>query len=122
MSALTRAYEDYLEAVLILSKRSTPLKSVDVATFLGVSKPAVSKTIKELQELGYLAEGKYHTPELTAKGLAAAKEVYGRHTLLKDFIISLGVSPEIAEIDGCKIEHVLSQETLDAIKKKLEKK
>ncbi len=121
MATLTRAYEDYLEAVLILSKTIHPLKSVDIATFLSVSKAAVSKTIKELQELGYLAEGKYHTPELTPKGLAIAKEVYGRHTLLKDFIISLGVSPEIAEIDGCKIEHVLSQETLDAIKKKLEK-
>ncbi len=122
MSTLTRAHEDYLEAVHILSKRSQTLKSVDIASFLGVSKAAVSKTIKELQELGYLEEGKYHTPELTPTGLAIAQEVYGRHTLLKDFIISLGVSPEIAEIDGCKIEHVLSKETLDAIKKKLENK
>ncbi len=122
MVPTSRAHEDYLEAIYMLSKKDTSPKSVDIATFLNVSKAAVSKAFKELQGLGYLKDGKYQVPELTESGLKIAKTVYSRHKLLKEFLVSLGVSPEVAEIDGCKMEHILSKETLDAIKEKLKTK
>lgn len=108
--------EDYLEAILILSKANAGVRSVDIAAMLEVSKPSVSHAMKLLREDGYIAMDRYGTVTLLDKGAEIAGQIYERHTVITKLLESLGVSPEVARADACKIEHAISQESFDKIK------
>lgn len=108
--------EDYLEAILRLSRKGEGVRSIDVATMLGVSKPSVSHAMKLLREDGYIAMDRYGTITLLDKGAEIANNIYERHRVLSRMLESLGVSPEVALADACKMEHDISQETFEKIK------
>lgn len=108
--------ENYLETVLVLSKRNPEVRSIDVATELGFSKPSVSVAMKNLRENGYVVINKEGHIFLTDAGREIAEMIYERHTLLSTWLISLGVSPETAAEDACRMEHVISKESFSAIK------
>jgi DtxR family Mn-dependent transcriptional regulator len=116
MFNLTKSIEDYLEAILILEKSNEKVKSVNIARLLGVSKPGVNQAMNLLKENELIDKADYGDVVLTAKGREIANEVYKKHLLIKEFLLQLGVSEETAEYDCCKIEHVLSPETLEKIK------
>jgi|LSQX01.2.fsa_nt_gb Mn-dependent DtxR family transcriptional regulator len=121
MITLTKSIEDYLEAILIIEKRDQKVKSVEIAKYLGVSKPGVNKAMNVLKENNLIEKADYGEITLTKKGREIAGKIYEKHLLIKDFLIKLGVSKESAEKDCCKIEHVLSEETLEQIRKFLGK-
>ena len=111
-----QSIEDYLEAILVVQQQSGHCRSVDVANHLGFTKASVSVAVSNLSRLGYarkLADGNL---VLTEKGMAYAESVLLRHRLLTDVLVRLGVPPEIAEKDACRIEHDISAETYDRIK------
>lgn len=122
MINLTKSIEDYLEAILILEKANKRVRSVKIAQMLNVSKPGVNQAMNLLKEHELIDKPAYGEIILTEKGRKIANEVYKKHLLIKEFLIKLGVSEEIAEIDSCKIEHVLSDETLKRITLYLNKK
>ena len=108
--------ENYLEAILILGVRKGEVHSVDIAAELEVSKPSVSVAMKKLRENGYIqVTGEGHI-RLTGAGREIAERIYERHTFLTSWLISLGVDPQIAAQDACRMEHVISAETFDAIR------
>ncbi len=114
--------EDYLEAIFVLSRENDGyVRSVDVAKHLGFSKPSVSIAVKNLKESGSLLIGDKGNLVLTEKGRQIAEKVYERHQVLTNMFISLGVSPEVAKEDSCRVEHVLSDETFNKIKDHMDK-
>ena len=115
--ALYESAEMYLETIYQLSQERSTVRSVDVAEAMGYSKPSVSRAVGLLKTGGYLLMEKDGTLTLTESGLETAKKVYERHTILSSLLTRLGVSPEIAAEDACKMEHVLSDETFEAIKR-----
>lgn len=122
MAKLTKSIEDYLETILVLEKESSKtVKSVDIASNLGVSKPAVTKAMNELKELGYINKDLYGEISLTDEGRTLALKVYDKHKTINLFLQKLGVSEETAEIDCCKFEHAISDETLQKLKEFLNK-
>lgn len=108
--------EDYLEAILMLSKKGGSVRSVDIATMLEVSKPSVSHAMKLLREDGYIAMDRYGTVTLLDKGEVIASRIYERHTVITNLLMALGVDSDTARADACKIEHAISQESFDKIK------
>lgn len=108
---LTKSNEDYLEAILILEKKKIKVKSVSIAKMLGVSKPGVNKAMNVLKENGLIEKTNYSDIVLTPKGRELANAVYQKHLKIKEFLIKLGVSEEVADRDCCLIEHVISDET-----------
>ncbi|MDO5603029.1 MAG: metal-dependent transcriptional regulator, partial [Oscillospiraceae bacterium] len=109
--------EDYLESILILKEQKGYVRSIDVASFLGYTKPSISRAISLLKKDGYVTmDEKDGALELTPRGLAAAQHVYERHLLLTEYLIKLGVSPETAAQDACRMEHVISDESFRQIK------
>lgn len=118
---LSRSLEDYLEAILVLEQKNGIVHSIAVAKHLNVSKPAVTRALKRLANLGYIDKTSYSDVSLTRQGRALAKNVYHRHITIKKFLISIGVNEKTAEVDCCKIEHVISSETLNAIVKIVDK-
>ena len=112
--------EDYLEAILMLSRQHGSARSVDIAARLGVSKPSVSFAMKKLRENGYIQMGDDNRITLTAAGEAIAGRMLERHTLLSALLVRLGVSEETARADACKMEHDLSDETFEAIRNHLQ--
>lgn len=114
--SLLESGENYLEAILRLSKEQNEIHAIDIVKYLGYSKPSVSIMLKKLKEDGYLIINDESHVFLSEKGLDIANKIYERHTTLTDFFKSLGVNEEIAEADACKIEHDLSNETFEAIK------
>ncbi len=114
--------ENYLETVLILSERNGSVRSIDIVNELGVTKPSVSVAMKNLRENGYLSMDPSGYITLTDKGAQIAHTMYERHTLLSDWLIALGVSPKTAVEDACRIEHVISAESFQAIKKHAQQK
>ncbi len=108
--------ENYLEAILALSQQG-PVRSIDVAQHLGVSKPSVSRAMGLLRGNGYVAVDDTGHLSLTDAGHAIAASMYERHTLLTKWLVQLGVPEDIAAEDACKIEHDLSAETFEAIKR-----
>ena len=108
--------EDYLEAILRLSRQGEGVRSIDVATMLGVSKPSVSHAMKLLREDGYIAMDRYGTITLLDKGAEIANNIYERHRVLSQMLESIGVSKKTALTDACKMEHDISQETFEKIK------
>ena len=108
--------ENYLETILVLRYRKGSVRSIDIATELGFSKPSVSIAMKNLRENGYIAVDDSGNITLLEKGRQIAEMIYERHTLLQDWLITLGVDPKIAAEDACRIEHVISAESFQAIK------
>lgn len=106
---------------MILEKRNGIARSVDVATELGFSKPSVSRAVSILKEGGYVTIGNIGQLLLTDKGRQVAQNIYDRHCFIKEYLMFLGVSPETAEADACRLEHVLSEETLTCMKAHYEK-
>ena len=109
--------ENYLETILILKKRNGAVRSIDIANELEYSKPSVSVAMKHLRENGYIEMDADGYISLLETGRAIAEKIYERHTLLADWLKRLGVSPEIAAEDACRIEHVISAESVEAIKR-----
>ena len=116
---LKESGEMYLEAIYILSKKSNFVRSIDVCEEMGYSKPSVSRAVGLLKDGGYLTVGSEGGLNLTPLGKEIAEKTYERHTVLSKLFISLGVSENAATADACKIEHVISDETFDALKKHL---
>lgn len=108
--------EDYLEAILSLRLRHGHVRSIDIANELNFSKPSVSVAMKKLRESGYIQMDADGSITLLPDGEKIAQRVYERHRLLTDFFIRLGVDPEVAATDACKVEHDLSEETFQKIK------
>ena len=119
--AIGKSAEDYLESMIILKEKNGYIRSIDIATFLGVTKPSVSNAMKRLREEGYIEMNRSGFITVTEKGMAATAEIYTRHKKLTDFFVALGVNEEVAEDDACKIEHDLSDETFEAICSHIEK-
>ena len=113
---LHESAEMYLETIYQLLQERGSVRSVDVAESMGYSKPSVSRAVGLLKKGGYLLMEKDGSLTLTESGLATAQKVYERHTILTKLLTRLGVSPETAAEDACKMEHVLSDETFAAIK------
>jgi DtxR family Mn-dependent transcriptional regulator len=113
---MTQSLEDYLETIYNLSKENDNALVSTIASRLGVQKPSVVKAVRELKKLGLVTQEPYSSVELTIKGSRLAKSILSRHVLIKDFLISLGVSSRIADKDACMMEHVISAETLDKIR------
>ena len=109
--------ENYLETILVLSKQHPQVRSIDIATELGFSKPSVSVAMKNLRTREYITVSEEGHIELTEMGKVLAETVYERHTLIHDWLVALGVPTEIAAEDACKIEHDISAESFEAIKK-----
>lgn len=109
--------ENYLETIYMLDKQTGHVRSIDVATALNYSKPSISNAMKKLGAEGYLEIREKGRIVLTEKGTTLAKETYARHCVISELLIHLGVEKEIALEDACRIEHVISPETFDAIKR-----
>ena len=114
---IQKSAEDYLEAMLMLKEERGYIRSIDVAEKLGVTKPSVSYATKRLRESGYIAFDSAGMIVLQPSGLEIAERIYERHKLLTELLVGLGVSPETARADACRIEHDLSAETFEAIRK-----
>ena len=108
--------ENYLEAILSLHETHGLVRSIDIANHLHFSKPSVSVAMKKLLESGYIEMDKEGFISLLPAGEAIARRIYERHKLLTEFFIRLGVDPEVAAADACKVEHDLSDETFQKIK------
>lgn len=108
--------EMYLEAILVLAKKSGYVRSIDVSEYLGYSKPSVSRAMGILREGGYILMEKDGTITLTDSGKKLAETIYERHTVLSELLIRLGVDEKTATDDACRIEHVISDESFQAIK------
>ena len=114
---INESAENYLETILTLSKKLPVVRSVDVANELDFKKSSVSVAMKNLREKEHIVVSKEGYITLTESGLAIAEMIYERHELLTSWLVRLGVSPEIAADDACRIEHVISTESFEAIKK-----
>ena len=119
MPKRTKSQEDFLEALLMLEQSGQPLETTRVAKMLGISKPAVHQMGHELIDRGWITRRDYGDMKLTEEGRLIAEKVLERHRVIKQFLLGIGVSEEVAEHDCCLMEHVLSDETFEAIKNKL---
>lgn len=113
--------ENYLETILVLQQRKGSVRSIDIANELEFSKPSVSVAMKNLRQGGYIEMDAAGQIRLLPEGQAIAEAVLEKHKLMTQFLIALGVSPEVAAEDACRIEHVLSDESFEAIKRHAEK-
>lgn len=121
MITLQESGEMYLETILRLSQEKKIVRSIDVAQAMGFSKPSVSRAMKTLSENGYLTmDHENGSITLLEPGIEVAKTIYERHRYITRFFIHLGVSPETAEEDACRIEHVISAETFGVLKNKMD--
>ena len=118
---MTQSLEDYLETIHILIKEKRRARVRDIAASLSVTTPSVIRAVSELKKEDLVTQEPYGDIELTLKGRRMAAAILGRHTLLKAFLEKLGVGEKNAEIDACKMEHILSSESLSRIKDFTEK-
>ena len=115
--------EMYLETILILKKRNGQVRSIDIARELDFSKPSVSRAVGILKDDEFISIDESGLIDLTEKGKLRAKSIYEKHKNLTAFLIEIvGVSPEIAEEDACRMEHFISEETFEGIKRLLKEK
>lgn len=117
MRTQNESAEDYLETILILSKKLPVVRSVDIATELGYKKSSVSVAMKNLREKKHITVTEQGYIYLTETGKEIAVSIYEKHEWFTNWLVSLGVDKEIASEDACKMEHVISKESFDAIKK-----
>lgn len=116
MATMTQSLEDYLEAIYVRIAGGKPAQVRDVARMLSVKMPSVVKAVRELKKMGLVTQEPYSNIELTVKGERVARHVLGRHTLIREFLMKLGVTRKNADRDACLMEHILSAETLDKIR------
>ena len=109
--------EMYLETIHVLLKKNGHVRAIDISEHMGYSKPSVSRAVGLLKNGGYILVDHDGSITLTDSGLDVAQKIYERHTVLSQMLINLGVSPEVAAEDACRIEHAISDETFQAIKK-----
>ena len=109
--------EMYLEAILVLSQKNGFVRSIDVSEYLGYSKPSVSRAVGILKNGNYIVVDKDGSLSLTESGKEIAEKIFERHTVLSQLLIRLGVSEETATSDACKLEHAISDESFEAIKR-----
>ena len=109
--------EMYLEAILVLSQKNGFVRSIDVSEYLGYSKPSVSRAVGILKNGDYIVVEKDGSLTLTESGRTIAEKIFERHTVLSKLLTKLGVSQETAAADACKIEHAISDESFEAIKR-----
>jgi len=119
--AIHESGEDYLEAILALRQEKGFVRSIDVAQRLGFSKPSISRAMSILRSDGYVTMERDGRLELTESGEQVAQSIYERHKLLTRWLIHLGVTPEVAAEDACRIEHDISEETFQCMKTHLER-
>ena len=112
----------YLETIYVLTRKSNSVRSIDVGEHMGFSKPSVSRAVGLLKEGGYITVDKDGFLHLTDVGEELAEKIYERHTILTSFLTDIGVDEETASEDACKMEHCISDTTLNAIKKHIESK
>lgn len=117
---LQESGEMYLESIYVLSKKLANVRSVDISEYLGYSKPSVSRAVGLLKNGGYIQVDGDNFITLTDSGYEIAKKIYDRHTILTDMLIGLGVPEDIAAQDACKMEHSISDESLEAIRRHME--
>ncbi len=115
--AIQESGEMYLESIYVLSKSKEHVRSVDICEYMSFSKPSVSRAVGNLKSEGYITVDSDGYINLTESGKSLAAKIYERHTILEEVLVLLGVSRETAEDDACKIEHHISDETFEAIKK-----
>ena len=116
---LQESGEMYLETILILSRKKANVRAIDICEHMGYSKPSVSRAVGLLKEGGYVVADKDGHLSLTEIGLETAEKILARHKVITEYLIKLGVSPDTASNDACKIEHVISDESFNAIKNNL---
>lgn len=109
--------EMYIETIYVLTKKGAPPRAIDVGEHMGFSKPSVSRAIGILKKNGFVTVGDDGAITLTDEGIAIAEKIFERHTILTAFLEKIGVPPEVAEQDACKIEHRISDDSLAAIKR-----
>lgn len=114
---LQESGEMYLETIYILCKEKTAIRSIDIVEYMNFSKPSVSRAVGLLKRGGYISVADDGYITLTDKGTSIAEKMYERHKIISEYLVSLGVSEHIATADACKIEHVISDESFEAIKK-----
>ncbi len=112
--------EDYLEAILILREKHQQVRCVDVVNYLGYSKPSVTIAVGKLRATGFIIYDDNKYIHLTEQGEQLARTVYGKHNFLKTYLISIGVDEQTAEQDACRIEHVISDESIAKMKESVE--
>ena len=120
MKIYTTSREDYLKAILVLEKQKGSVHSVDVAQYLGFSKPSVCRAVANLVDDGYLEVSPHYLLELTGTGREIAEKTYERHCFFRDHLIAIGVDPKTAGEDACKLEHAISDESFAKLKEHLE--
>ena len=113
--------EMYLETIHVLQNKNGAVRSIDISEHMGYSKPSVSRAVGLLKKDAYILVDKDGYITLTDKGLDVARKIYERHTVLSQMLIGLGVDPETAAEDACKLEHALSDASFDAIKTHVER-
>ena len=109
--------EMYLESIYRLSETKSQVRAIDIGEYMGYSKPSVSRAMGLLKKGGYINVDKDGSITLTESGRTVAEKIFARHTLIAEMLVQLGVNKETAADDACKIEHVISDESFDAIKK-----
>ena len=119
--AVSEAIENYLETIYILSQHQSEVHAIDICSYLSYSRPTVSIVLRQMREHGLVTVNEDNHIYLTEEGMKIATHVYERHEVLTRMLMRLGVSKETALRDACKIEHDLSDETFEAIKRHLEK-
>ena len=117
--ALQESGEMYLETILVLSRKSSYVRAIDVGEYMGYSKPSVSRAMGLLKAGNYITVDDLGGIHLTDAGREVAERIYERHTYLTQFLTGLGVNPEVAAEDACRIEHVISDESFLALKRSL---
>ncbi len=119
--AITQSVADYLEAIMVLQEEKVHVRSVDIVNHFGYSRPTVSQTLKSFRAKGYVEVDEDGYVTLTELGRSIAKSTYEKHVVLTALLTSIGVSEETAKEDACKLEHDISDETFEAIKRVYEK-
>ncbi|MBO5715132.1 MAG: metal-dependent transcriptional regulator [Clostridia bacterium] len=119
--SLYESGEMYLESILMLTKQGKNVRAIDVCEYMGYSKPSVSRALGILKKSGHVNVDKNGFLSLTDEGREVAEKIYARHKILTEILISIGVNPEVASDDACKIEHHISDESFEALKAKFNK-
>ncbi len=119
--AITEAVENYLETILILSKQQPDVHAIDICSYLGYSRPTVSIVLKKMKDDGLVLVDENNHITLTEEGRSVAEHIYDRHTVISEFFMLLGVGRDTAAEDACKIEHDISDETFECLRKHCKK-
>ena len=117
---LQESGEMYLESIFVLSQKLPCVRSIDISEYMGYSKPSVSRAVNLLKSGGYILMDEDNLITLTPAGLEIAQKIYTRHTVLTDMLVRFGVSPETASEDACRMEHAISDESFEAIRRHIE--